>query len=77
MARIIELQRQTKCADCGAELEVGTLARYYRADMIFGTSCHEDTRIKKCIGCGGAATMGASRGSVCGDCYERLDWIHD
>lgn len=44
--KIITLQRAAVCADCGAELPVGTRARYYSADKIYCES-HDEPTSKK------------------------------
>ena len=41
---IITLRRADTCRDCGAELPVGSRARYYGPGKIYGTTCHEDSR---------------------------------
>ncbi|MBA7608638.1 hypothetical protein ES703_15817 [subsurface metagenome] len=39
--KVITLQRPAVCADCGADLPVGTRARYYSADRIYCESHDE------------------------------------
>ena len=41
MARTIALKFPAKCRDCGADLAVGDLARYYGRGRVYGTACHE------------------------------------
>lgn len=41
MAKTLTLKRDAVCADCGAELIAGTLARYYGPKHIYGLECHE------------------------------------
>ena len=42
MARaIITLKKEAVCADCGADLEVGTVAKYYGPSNIYGLECHD------------------------------------
>ncbi len=43
MGRIIRLQYRSHCADCGAELEPGTIAAYYGRGRVYGREgCHGD-----------------------------------
>lgn len=39
--KVITLQRPAVCADCGAQLPVGTQARYYSAERIYCESHDE------------------------------------
>jgi len=41
MPRTISLRRAAKCADCGADLPVGTRAKWYRNGAVYGLTCHE------------------------------------
>lgn len=41
MAIAITLKRDATCADCGATLLAGTLARWYRDGRVFGLTCHQ------------------------------------
>ncbi len=40
---IITLTKPATCADCGAELAVGTRARWYRNGRTYGLTCHART----------------------------------
>ena len=40
MSRQIKLRYAARCADCGAHLAVGSLARYYGRGRIYGLECH-------------------------------------
>jgi DNA polymerase-3 subunit beta len=40
MVKVIDLQYPARCSDCGAELAVGTAARYYGRGRIYGLECH-------------------------------------
>ena len=42
MRRVITLKYAGTCADCGAELPVGSQARYYGRGRVYGTECHPD-----------------------------------
>lgn len=41
MAKKLTLKRDAVCADCGAALPAGTIARYYGPKHIYGLECHE------------------------------------
>ena len=36
----ITLKRKGRCHDCGAILQPGTRARWYRSGAVFGLTCH-------------------------------------
>jgi hypothetical protein len=36
----IRLKFPAKCKECKADLEVGTLVRYYGRGRVYGTACH-------------------------------------
>lgn len=36
----IRLKYAATCADCGAKLEAGALARYYGKGRVYGVECH-------------------------------------
>ena len=38
--RIIKLKYSAKCRECGADLPVGSRARYYGRGKIYGVDCH-------------------------------------
>ena len=40
MARVIKLKYSAKCKECGADLPVGSRARYYGRGKIYGSDCH-------------------------------------
>lgn len=40
MPATISLRRAAKCADCGADLPVGTRAKWYRNGSVYGLTCH-------------------------------------
>lgn len=41
MAKTITLKFPGRCADCGADLPVGSKARWYGRGRVFGIGCHE------------------------------------
>ena len=70
MRRVITLKYAGTCADCGAALAVGSLARYYGRGRVYGTECHSvDTGIHGrqdvCSTCGG---HGERNGAECRAC---------
>ena len=40
MAKTITLKYAGKCADCGAELPVGSKAKWYGRGRVYGLECH-------------------------------------
>lgn len=40
MAKVIVLKYPAQCNDCGAELAVGTEAKWYGKGRIYGLTCH-------------------------------------
>ena len=38
--RIIKLKYPAKCRECGADLPVGSRAKYYNRNSIYGVDCH-------------------------------------
>ena len=44
MASTIVTRYAGECADCGAELPAGSVARYYGRGTLYGTECHEQKR---------------------------------
>lgn len=44
MAKKITLKFKGTCADCGAELPEGSIARWYGKGRIYGIGCHEYSR---------------------------------
>lgn len=40
MARVIKLKYAARCKDCGADLPVGSRARYYGYGRVYGVDCH-------------------------------------
>jgi hypothetical protein len=37
---VIKLRKPATCHDCGARIEAGTLAKWYRTGAVFGLFCH-------------------------------------
>ncbi len=63
--RRITLKWAAKCRDCGADLEAGSLARWYGRGRVYGIGCHEDTR--KGGGQDGGAVYEPDGGGHCED----------
>ena len=57
----ITLKREGTCADCGAKLNAGTRARWYRDGRTYGFDCHQQ------------AARPARRSEPLGQTYSRLD----
>jgi hypothetical protein len=42
--RVLRLKYPATCKDCGADLPVGSRARWYGRGRVYGTECHGDSR---------------------------------
>jgi hypothetical protein len=42
---VIRLKRPATCGECGARIQPGTLAKWYRSGAVFGLFCHGEVVI--------------------------------
>lgn len=57
MAKVIELRFPATCRDCGAELPVGSKAKWYGKGRVYGLTCHEKPATRS-FSSGGSMALG-------------------
>ena len=70
MSKLITLKFAGKCKDCGAELEVGSQARWYGRGRVYGMDCHDsdDAGIRWVAGRGAVQSNGRCEDAPCCGC---------